>query len=68
MNELRVEVVNLTRLAVDPAEVARLVARVIEVLRDVEGVSTVRLAEGDVARHPLVKRIIRAYDQWDEKA
>jgi probable rRNA maturation factor len=38
MNELRVEVVNLTRLAVDPAEVARLVARVLaaEGVRDGE--------------------------------
>ena len=38
MNELRVEVVNLTRLAVEPAEVARLVARVLvaEGVRDGE--------------------------------
>ena len=38
MNELRVEVVNLTRLAADPAEVARLVARVLaaEGVRDGE--------------------------------
>jgi phosphate starvation-inducible PhoH-like protein len=50
-----------------PAGAKSGLARVIEVLRDVEGVATVRLEEADVARHPLVKRIIRAYDRWDEK-
>jgi phosphate starvation-inducible PhoH-like protein len=42
--------------------------RVLEILKGVEGVATVRFAEGDVSRHALVKRIIRAYDKWDEKS
>jgi phosphate starvation-inducible PhoH-like protein len=37
------------------------------ILKDVEGVSFHRLSEDDVVRHPLVKRIIRAYDQQGRK-
>lgn len=41
--------------------------RAVEVLKGVEGVCVQRLSEEDVSRHPLVRRIIRAYDEWDEK-
>ena len=41
--------------------------RVLDILKGVEGSTTVRMTETDVSRHPLVKRIIRAYDKWDEK-
>ena len=34
----------------------------VEVLRGVEGVSIVRFADADVVRHPLVKRIVGAYE------
>ena len=33
------------------------------ILRSIEGISFVRFNEGDVVRHPLVARIIKAYDQ-----
>ena len=42
--------------------------RVLDILKGVEGIATVRMAEADVSRHALVRRIIRAYDKWDEKA
>ena len=41
--------------------------RVLEILKGVDGMATVRMAEADVSRHPIVKKIIRAYDRWDEK-
>jgi len=41
--------------------------RVLEILKGVDGMAVVRMAETDVSRHPIVKRIIRAYDKWDEK-
>mgnify|MGYP001604587445 FL=1 len=41
--------------------------RVLNILKGVEGVAVVRMAEADVSRHAIVKRIIRAYDRWDEK-
>jgi len=41
--------------------------RVIDILRGVEGVAFHRLTEDDVVRHPLVKRIIRAYMANEKK-
>jgi len=40
--------------------------RIEGILKDVPGVVFHRLNEEDVVRHPLVKRIIRAYDDWDK--
>ena len=37
------------------------------ILRDVEDIALCRLGEGDVVRHVIVQRIIRAYEE-DEKA
>lgn len=37
-----------------------------DILKGVEGVEFVRFTEVDVVRHPLVKKIIKAYDAWDE--
>jgi phosphate starvation-inducible PhoH-like protein len=34
----------------------------IDLLRGVEGVAQVRFSDADVVRHPLVARIVRAYD------
>ncbi len=41
--------------------------RVIDILKGVEGVAFQRLGEEDVVRHPLVKKIIRAYDHWGRR-
>ncbi|MBI4371644.1 MAG: PhoH family protein [Elusimicrobia bacterium] len=48
-----------------PSRVPSGLTRALEVLKGVEGVAVAHLAEGDVVRHPLVKRLIRAYDRWD---
>ncbi len=34
----------------------------LDILEGVEGISTVRFKDVDVVRHPLVGRIVRAYD------
>jgi phosphate starvation-inducible PhoH-like protein len=39
---------------------------VIEVLRDVEGISFTFFTARDVVRHPLVARIVRAYEKAEE--
>jgi phosphate starvation-inducible PhoH-like protein len=36
------------------------------VLRDVKGIATTRFTSADVVRHPLVARIVEAYDAADE--
>ena len=37
-----------------------------QVLADVEGISMTRFTARDVVRHPLVQRIVEAYDDWNE--
>jgi phosphate starvation-inducible protein PhoH and related proteins len=39
---------------------------VMDVLRDVEGISFVQFDERDVVRHSLVQRIVRAYERYNE--
>jgi len=50
-----------------PAGAKSGLTRMIEVLKGVEGVAAMHMTEADVVRHPLVKRIVRAYDEWDAK-
>jgi phosphate starvation-inducible PhoH-like protein len=38
----------------------------LELLANVEGIAKCRFSDADVVRHPLVQRIIRAYDSRDE--
>jgi phosphate starvation-inducible PhoH-like protein len=46
-----------------PAEKVSGLVEAAEVVRGIGGIEVVRLDERDVVRHPLVQRIIRAYDQ-----
>jgi phosphate starvation-inducible PhoH-like protein len=39
-----------------------------EVLKDINGISFIFLEQSDVVRHPLVGRIIHAYEKSKEKA
>ncbi len=50
-----------------PAGAKSGLTRAVEVLKGVEGVSIQHLTEADVARHPLVRKILLAYDSWDAK-
>ena len=38
-----------------------------EILKGVEGIEFLRLLESDVVRHPLVRRVIKAYDDWESR-
>jgi phosphate starvation-inducible protein PhoH and related proteins len=38
----------------------------LDIIKDVEGIEIVRLSGSDVIRHPLVKRIIDAFDKAEE--
>src|SRR5690349_5319469 len=40
----------------------------VDTLKGVEGVAMIEFTEADVVRHPLVSRIVRAYDQRDRRA
>jgi len=39
----------------------------LEVLKDVQGIGFVRFSEKDVVRHPVVQRIIKAYDRYEQE-
>ncbi len=39
----------------------------VKILKDVEGISVCRLGSEDVVRHPLVQRIVKAYDDHEAK-
>jgi phosphate starvation-inducible PhoH-like protein len=41
--------------------------KTIEILRDIEGISTVALTSEDVIRHRLVKAIVKAYERESER-
>lgn len=36
-------------------------------VESIPGIEIVRFADGDVVRHPLAAKIIKAYDEWEEK-
>ena len=42
------------------------VAAALDVLRRVEGISVSEFSAADVVRHPLVAKIVQAYDRRDE--
>jgi len=42
-------------------------AQVIEVLKDVPGISFTHFMPKDVVRHPLVQRIVEAYERFDHR-
>ncbi len=39
----------------------------LDVLKDVKGIGFVRFTEKDVVRHPVVQRIIKAYDKYEKE-
>ncbi|WP_324770309.1 PhoH family protein [Pokkaliibacter plantistimulans] len=39
---------------------------VLDVLDEVDGISITRFVSKDVVRHPLVQRIVEAYDKWEK--
>lgn len=39
----------------------------LEILGDIEGISTIHFDKGDIVRHKLVSKIVNAYDAYDKK-
>ena len=40
----------------------------VKVLKDIDGISFIRLSSDDVVRHPLVQKIVRAYEVYESEA
>jgi len=51
-----------------PAHVGSGLVQAVEVLQGVQGIAMVHFTEADVIRHPLVGRIVRAYDRHRQAA
>jgi phosphate starvation-inducible PhoH-like protein len=50
-----------------PSEKMSGLRHVLEVLKDIEGISFTFFAVRDVVRHPLVQRIVSAYEAYEKK-
>ncbi len=55
---------DITQIDLPPSNISGLV-QAIQILKDVEGLSIIYFDERDVIRHPLVKKIIRAYEDFE---
>lgn len=40
----------------------------VKVVKDLEGISICTLTSKDVVRHPLVQRIVKAYEEYEKKS
>ncbi len=50
-----------------PKDVKSGLADCVPKIEHIPGIDVVRFADGDVVRHPLAAKIIKAYDEWEEK-
>ena len=57
---------DITQIDLPAGSVSGLV-EVLRILERVDGIAFTRFGELDVVRHPLVRRIVRAYETWAER-
>ena len=57
---------NVTHLP-DPASDDAIIRHALKILSDIEGVGITQFHKGDIVRHPLVKKIVHAYEQDESK-
>ena len=50
-----------------PKDVKSGLADCIPKVEAIDGIETIRFSDTDVVRHPLAAKIIRAYDEWEER-
>ena len=65
MNSKAVVTVDITQIDLPDGKKSGL-KEVVQVLKDVDGIATVRFSDKDVVRHRLVQDIIRAYEKYGE--
>jgi phosphate starvation-inducible PhoH-like protein len=56
---------DVTQIDLDSSQVSGLIL-IQKILKDIEGLEFVYLTDKDVVRHPLVQKIIRAYEKFDK--
>jgi len=50
-----------------PKDIKSGLADCIPKIEGIPGIDVIRFSDGDVVRHPLAKKIVQAYDEWEEK-
>ena len=58
---------DITQIDLPPGQISGLVEAA-EVLNGVEGVALCRFSDADVVRHPLVQRLVQAYERLDRRS
>jgi phosphate starvation-inducible PhoH-like protein len=58
---------DITQIDLPPGQISGLVEAA-EVLNGVEGVALCRFSDADVVRHPLVQRLVQAYERLDTRS
>jgi phosphate starvation-inducible PhoH-like protein len=58
---------DITQIDLPPGQISGLVEAA-EVLNDVEGIALCRFSDADVVRHPLVQRLVQAYERRDARS
>jgi len=58
---------DITQIDLPPGQISGLVEAA-EVLNGVEGIALCRFNDADVVRHPLVQRLVQAYERRDARS
>ncbi len=65
MNSKMIVTGDMTQIDLPPRQTSGLV-QALKILKNVKGLSIIRLSKKDIVRHKLVERIVEAYDEYDK--
>lgn len=66
MNSKMIVTGDMTQIDLPPRQTSGLV-QALKILKNVKGLSIVKLSKKDIVRHKLVERIVEAYDEFDKE-
>lgn len=58
---------DLTQIDLPPSQTSGLV-QALDVLKNIDGLSIIRMTKRDIVRHKLVTRVVEAYEQFEQKS
>ena len=66
MNSKMIVTGDMTQIDLPPRQTSGL-TEALKILKNVKGLSVVKLNKKDIVRHKLVERIVEAYDEYDKE-
>ena len=57
---------DLTQIDLPPSQTSGLI-QALDVLKNIDGLSIIRMNKRDIVRHKLVTRVVEAYEQFEQK-